>query len=99
MSTSQGEKLKSIREAECLARTAMAKMLEMPYSTLTSYERDTTTMNYNVICKLLTHDRFIKYSLWFTTDQTAPEAGQISPDLTHCGPEKRTSGRSGKKTG
>lgn len=99
MSMTQGGKLKAMREAEVLTRTAMAKMINIPYPTLTSYERDLTTMTYNVICKLLTHDRFIKYSLWFTTDQTAPEAGQISPDLTHCGPEKRTSGRSGKKTG
>lgn len=99
MSMTQGQKLKAMREAEVLTRTAMAKMLEMPYSTLTSYERDTTTMTYNIICKLLTHERFIKYSLWFTTDQAAPEAGQISPDLSHCGQDKETPTRSGKKTG
>jgi len=99
MSTTQGEKLKAMREAEILTRTAMAKMVNIPYPTLTSYERDTTTMTYHVICKLLTHDRFIKYSLWFTTDQVAPEAGQIAPDLSHCGQEKEASTHSEKKTG
>ena len=49
--------------------------------------------------KVLQHPRFTKYTLWFMTDQVAPEAGQIAPALAHFGQNETTSPHSGQKTG
>ncbi|MBX9476804.1 C protein [Yersinia enterocolitica] len=36
----------------------------------------------------LNQPKIEKYSVWFTTGKIFPEAGQISPELTHFGPSK-----------
>ncbi|MDW1402569.1 transcriptional regulator, partial [Klebsiella pneumoniae] len=45
------------------------------------------------------HPRFVKYTLWFMTDQVSPEAGQIAPALAHFGQDLTTSQHSDQKTG
>ncbi|OAT18177.1 phage immunity [Buttiauxella gaviniae ATCC 51604] len=49
--------------------------------------------------KLLQHPRFTKYTLWFMTETTAPESGQIAPALAHSGPGETTSQHYDQKTG
>ncbi|MGS0066168.1 transcriptional regulator, partial [Escherichia coli] len=45
------------------------------------------------------HPTFQKYALWFMTDKTAPDAGQIAPALAHIGPESTESNHSAKRIG
>jgi len=39
----------------------------------------------DITMRLLKHRRLQKYAMYLMTDQIAPVAGQISPDLAHCG--------------
>lgn len=99
MSTSIGEKLALIRESERLNRKQLAELTDVPYGSLTYYESGRSMPPTNVIMKVLQHPRFSKYTLWFMTDQIAPESGQIAPALAHFGQSETTSQHSGKKTG
>ncbi|WP_213132203.1 helix-turn-helix domain-containing protein [Citrobacter sp. FP75] len=99
MSTSIGEKLGLIRESERLNRRQFAEISGVPYSSLTYYESGRTTPPTDVTMKILQHPRFMKYTLWFMTDQISPESGQIAPALAHYGQDVTTSQHSGQKTG
>lgn len=99
MSTSIGEKLALVRESERLNRRQLAEITEVPYGSLTYYESGRSIPPASVIMKILQHPRFTKYTLWFMTDTTAPESGQIAPALAHCGQDVTTSQHSGQKTG
>ncbi len=39
----------------------------------------------DITMRLLRHRRLQKYAMYLMTDHIAPAAGQISPDLAHCG--------------
>lgn len=99
MSTSIGEKLGLIRESERLNRRQFAEISGVPYSSLTYYESGRTTPPTDVTMKILQHPRFMKYTLWFMTDQISPESGQVAPALAHYGQDVTTSQHSGQKTG
>ena len=99
MSTLIGEKLALIRESERLNRKQLAEITDVPYGSLTYYESGRSIPPANVVMKILQHPRFTKYTLWFMTDQIAPEAGQIAPALAHFGQDLTTSQHSDKKTG
>jgi len=99
MSTSIGEKLALVRESERLNRKQLAEITEVPYGSLTYYESGRSIPPTNVIMKILQHPRFTKYTLWFMTDQTSPESGQIAPALAHFGQPETTLQHSDKKTG
>lgn len=99
MSTTIGEKLAVIRESERLNRKQFAEITEVPYGSLTYYESGRSIPPTNVIMKILQHPRFMKYTLWFITDQTSPETGQIAPALAHYGQDVTNSLHSGQKTG
>lgn len=99
MSTSIGEKLALVRESERLNRKQLAEITDVPYGSLTYYESGRSIPPTNVIMKILQHPRFTKYTLWFMTDQTSPESGQIAPALAHFGQSETTLQHSDKKTG
>lgn len=99
MSTSIGEKLSLIRESERLNRKQFAEITGVPYGSLTYYESGRTTPPTDVTMKILNHPQFMKYTMWFITDQIAPEAGQIAPALAHFGQGTTTSPQSEQKTG
>lgn len=99
MSTPIGEKLALIRESERLNRKQLAEITDVPYGSLTYYESGRSIPPANVIMKILQHPRFTKYTLWFMTDQIAPESGQIAPALAHYGQDVTTSQHSDQKTG
>ncbi|MFU2151607.1 helix-turn-helix transcriptional regulator [Klebsiella aerogenes] len=99
MSTEIGNKLSLIRESERLNRKQFAEITGVPYGSLTYYESGRTIPPTNVAMKILQHPRFSKYALWFMTDQTSPESGQIAPALAHFGQNATTSKHSDQKTG
>ncbi|ATG14907.1 TPA: transcriptional regulator [Providencia alcalifaciens] len=99
MSIDVAEKIKLIRESERLNRREFSELVTIPYSTLSSYETRTKGMSIDSAMKILSHPRFLKYTMWFMTGEVAPEVGQIAPALAHCGQEITTSSHSEKKTG
>ncbi|MDR5611224.1 MULTISPECIES: helix-turn-helix transcriptional regulator [unclassified Arsenophonus] len=99
MSMSIAEKIKIIRESERLNRRQLAEMVNIPYSSLTYYETGRTTPDTYVTMKILSHPKFLKYTMWFMTNEIAPESGQIAPALAHSGQEETKLVQSEKKTG
>lgn len=71
------EKIKLIRETHNYNRVEFANILSMPKSSLEQYERDTRSPSGKALLKITEH--FPQYALWFTTNTTAPESGQIKP--------------------
>ncbi|MFS1539773.1 MAG: transcriptional regulator [Candidatus Phlomobacter fragariae] len=65
-------------------------MVNIPYSSLTYYETGRTTPDTDVTMKILSHPKFLKYTMWFMTNEIAPESGQIAPALTHFGQKKQS---------
>ncbi|EAN0852648.1 XRE family transcriptional regulator [Salmonella enterica] len=99
MSIDVSEKIKLIRESERLNRREFSEITGVPYSSLSSYENRSKNAGVESIMKILQHPRFIKYTLWFMTDQISPESGQIAPALAHYGQDVTTSQHSDQKTG
>jgi transcriptional regulator with XRE-family HTH domain len=99
MSIHVSEKLKLMRESERLNRREVSDLTGVPYSSLSSYESRSKNAGVESIMKILQHPRFTKYTMWFMTDQIAPEAGQIAPALAHFGQQTTTSPHSDQKTG
>ncbi|MGT3164315.1 hypothetical protein [Yersinia enterocolitica] len=60
---------------------AIAEAEQLDISSLPSHE-------WLAISNFLNQPKIEKYSVWFTTGKIFPEAGQISPELTHFGPSK-----------
>ncbi|CAG9412409.1 helix-turn-helix domain-containing protein [Providencia alcalifaciens] len=99
MSLNIANKLIDMRESERLNRRQFSDLVDIPYSTLSSYETRSKGMSIDSAMKILSHPRFLKYTMWFMTGEVAPEVGQIAPALAHCGQEITTSSHSEKKTG
>lgn len=100
MRMSIGEKLKIMRESERLTSLPeTAKMLGVNRDALWRWENEKTIPNAEVIEKILSHQVFEKYALWFVTGKIAPDAGQIAPALSRYGQEKADSDRSEQKAG
>lgn len=77
-----GEKIKKVREAEGMAQFDFAVATGINIATVRNCEQGRRlSIGSNELLKITQHPRFMKYALWLMTDQTAPEAGQISPDL------------------
>ncbi|MEN3261972.1 helix-turn-helix transcriptional regulator [Sodalis endosymbiont of Spalangia cameroni] len=91
MSTSNAEKILLMRESERINRKKFSELVGVPYSSVSSYEHGRKEMGLSVAKKIFSHPRFQKYTLWFFTDQIAPEAGQIAPALAHYGQEDKES--------
>ncbi|EDW0701020.1 helix-turn-helix transcriptional regulator [Salmonella enterica subsp. enterica] len=79
------EKIRLIREAEGLSQRQFSQIIELPISTLRKYEIDSSIPTIQNLMKITKHPRFKKYALWLTTDETAPEVGQIAPPLSPDG--------------
>ncbi|MFS1540015.1 MAG: transcriptional regulator [Candidatus Phlomobacter fragariae] len=65
-------------------------MVNIPYSSLTYYETGRTTPDIDVTMKILSHPKFLKYTMWFIINEIAPESGQIVPALAHFGQKKQS---------
>jgi len=99
MSSTQGEKLKLIRNSEQLTKKELTDMVDINYGTYHGYESDKSKMTLESGTKLFKHPCFRKYRDWFMFDEVDPETGQIAPALAHNGPETITSSHLEKKTG
>lgn len=73
------EKMKAIRAKEGLTQGEFCQLIEVSISSWKKYEAGITDMGLLPFMKVVNHPRFKKYALWLTTDDTAPECGQISP--------------------
>ncbi|EIV9525840.1 TPA: helix-turn-helix domain-containing protein [Klebsiella pneumoniae] len=93
------EKLAIMRDSERLNRKQFSELVGIPYSSLSSYEKGVKDMGVQAVMKILQHPRFMKYTMWFMTDQISPESGQIAPALAHFGQDATTSQHSDQKTG
>lgn len=77
-----GEKIKKIRESEGIAQFDFAVLTGLNIATLRNCEQGRRiSLGSTELLKITQHPQFMKYTLWLMTDQTAPEAGQISPHM------------------
>ncbi|EFH6435475.1 TPA: helix-turn-helix transcriptional regulator [Escherichia coli] len=81
-SSSMGEKFRLIRKAEGMTRQEFADCVGLPYGTVTNYEVRGKQVTEGALFKITKHPRFKKYAYWLLTDETMPQAGQISPSLS-----------------
>lgn len=79
------KKIRAIRRAEKLTQMKFCELAAIPLSTLKNYEGGHAEPSLNTILQLTQHPQFEKYTLWLMTGKTAPEAGQVAPDLAHDG--------------
>ncbi|CNJ06479.1 MULTISPECIES: helix-turn-helix domain-containing protein [Yersinia] len=99
MSSTQGEKLKLIRESERLNRRELTDLVGIPYGSYANYELDKMKMSFEAGTKLFKHPRFRKYRDWFMFDEINPGAGQIAPALSPDGQYGTISTHLGKEIG
>ena len=77
-----GEKIKKIREAEGFSQFNFAVETGINGGTLRHYETGRRkSIGSTELLKITQHPQFQKYTLWLMTGETAPEAGQISPEI------------------
>lgn len=99
MSRNYHKKLRAIRKAEGLTQAAMASETGIALSSIRNYESGGSDVGLSIIERVLDTSRFQKYTMWLMTGQSAPDAGQVAPDLAHDGQDETTSSHSGRKTG
>jgi transcriptional regulator with XRE-family HTH domain len=75
------EKIKLIRKAEGLTQVKFYEMVGLSISTARKFEAGFSEVGLVSLEKIVKHPRFMKYTLWLMTNTTAPESGQISPEL------------------
>ena len=97
--SSLGEKIRLIREAEGLNRKELSELLDISYGSLNNYETKGIQLKESSIVKFTNHPRFEKYTLWLLTGKTNESIGQISPTLSPDGQDAQTLPRSDRKTG
>lgn len=76
-----GEKIKNIREAEAVAQFDFCVETGINIATLRNVEQGRRSPGSKELLKITTHERYKKYALWLMTGETAPQAGQISPEI------------------
>ena len=77
-----GEKIKKIRESEGMAQFDFCVATGINISTLRNCEQGRRlSLGSTELLKITQHPKFEKYTLWLMTDQTAPQIGQVSPEL------------------
>jgi transcriptional regulator with XRE-family HTH domain len=72
-------KLKAIRAKEGVTQSEFCELVGFSISTYKKYESSLFEMGFTALSKVVNHPRFTKYTLWLMIEQTAPEAGQVSP--------------------
>lgn len=93
------QKIRAIRKAEGLTQAKFCEITGIALSTLKNYEGDHREPGLQVMLQITNSQLFKKYTLWLMTDETAPESGQISPVVSHSGPEETISLPSDRKIG
>lgn len=88
MTMDYGEKIRAIRKAEGMTQPAMAQECGLPLSSIKNIEAGTNGVGIGTIERIVRSAKFEKYTLWLMLGKTTEAAGQISPALSHSGPEK-----------
>ncbi|PIF24124.1 helix-turn-helix transcriptional regulator [Candidatus Pantoea floridensis] len=88
MTQDYGNKIRAIRMAEGITQTAMAKECGIALSRLRNIESGGDGVGLKTIERIVSTARLEKYTLWMMIGKTTEAAGQISPALSHSGPEK-----------
>lgn len=83
-----GRKLREIRNAEGLTQQSFSNLIGVGISTVKNYESGQKRAGLTIIDRLLRIEKLQKYTLWLMIGKTSEPAGQISPALSHSGPEK-----------
>lgn len=83
MSTDYVAKLKGIRKAEGLTQAQLAELTGISLSAIRNYESRQKEVGLSVVERFVTAPKFMKYTLWLMTGQTAPESGQIAPAIEY----------------
>lgn len=73
------KRLKAIRLEERYTQDQFAKEIDIPLGTLRSYEQLTSDITGKNLNKIVSNDKFSKYSFWLISGQLANIAGQTSP--------------------
>ncbi|ANE57475.1 helix-turn-helix transcriptional regulator [Methylomonas sp. DH-1] len=73
------EKIRAIRNAEGMNRTELEAVTNIPAKTWANIENGQQKANEDHLLAIT--NAWPKYALWLMTDQTAPEIGQISPEI------------------
>lgn len=81
------EKIRMIRVAERLTQVNFCEITHIALGTLKRYEGGQSEPSVTALLRITRNHRFKKYALWLTTDETAPEVGQIAPPLSPDGYE------------
>lgn len=71
------EKIKLIRKKHKFTQAEFAEMLDIPPSTYKKNELGQREMSVSKLLKVI--EKYPEYALWLTTEEVAPEAGQIAP--------------------
>ena len=78
---SVGQKIRQIREVIGLSRPKFAELLSVPPTTLKNYELGYREVGGAFLFSMASHPQLHQFTLWLLSDKTAPEMGQISPEL------------------
>lgn len=78
---SVGQKIRQIREVIGLSRPKFAELLSVPPTTLKNYELGYREVGGAFLVSMASHPQLHQFTLWLLSDKTAPEMGQISPEL------------------
>ena len=78
---SVGQKIRQIREVIGLSRPKFAELLSVPPTTLKNYELGYREIGGAFLVSMASHPQLHQFTLWLLSDKTAPEMGQISPEL------------------
>ncbi|WP_136066423.1 helix-turn-helix transcriptional regulator [Modicisalibacter radicis] len=79
MSTTDGEKIRAIREAEDMGRQEFSDLTGIKKQTLISTEQGRMACSLKTVKQVLSV--FPKYTMWLVNDQVLEEAGQVSPEI------------------
>jgi len=71
------EKIKLIRKVRNYTQVNFAKLIDIPFSTFKRYELGDSEVAISAFFKIT--KEFPEYALWLSSDEVAPESGQIAP--------------------
>ncbi|MGQ0333106.1 helix-turn-helix domain-containing protein [Halomonas elongata] len=78
-STTVGEKIRAIREAEQVGRQEFSDLTGIPKNTLIRLEQGRNAPSGRVLMQVT--QAFPQYTMWLMNDQVIEEAGQVSPEI------------------
>ncbi|NIG87339.1 MAG: helix-turn-helix transcriptional regulator [Serratia symbiotica] len=94
-----GKKLKAVRLSEGMTQIEFSHALGIGLGTIKNYEAGIRGVGLVILDRVTNHPKFSKYTLWLMTNSTAPEYGQIAPDLLDIEADKVKEGsRLSRKT-